>query len=466
MKKKRFMILSALVLSLSLLCACGGEDPQTPPVTTEQDTTPVVTQPEDTTNYPLLVTAAFDGLDEAPAEQFDTVAVANGLKLTTYRGSAAKVRIPEQINGVDVVALGDDLFAEHTEITVLYIPDSVTYFGTDVLKGCSSIYALRTPLPQAEQAYLGYLYGAASYETNNQPALRSLDFLELGGSLDTLPAYALYDCNDLVALRLPESVKTLDSYSLYRCESLKYLNTEGITTLKTHALAYCAALESLTLTNALQSVELGALEGCNGLRRLTLPFLGQGEGENDYLAYLFGAADPMFSASFYPTGSGLQSVTVTGSLKTLGDYAFFGCTSLISVSLPSSVTTIGVRAFSGCRRLQELTLPSALTTIRENAFYGCAALTTLTLNEGLTAIGVNAFAECTGLETVSLPSTLKTLPNGCFSSCKSLRSVALGGVESVGVNAFHGCTGLLAVTSGGRVRFEDGNETAKALLNP
>lgn len=38
----------------------------------------------------------------------------------------------------------------------------------------------------------------------------------------------------------------------------------------------------------------------------------------------------------------------TFSVTSIGDYAFFDCTSLASIEIPNSVTSIGDSAFSGC----------------------------------------------------------------------------------------------------------------------
>jgi len=460
---KKIAWLLAILCALCLASCGGGEEPPAQTVTLPALPEPSEPTPEDTTDYALLFTTVFDDLAEAVSEDFEVMKVASGYKIVKYKGTDTKVRVPEMINGVAVTAIGDDAFRDRADLTVLYIPDSVTAFGTDVLKGCTALYALRSPLSQKEgTSHLGYLYGAETFETNNTAELRELDLFALGGDLTSLPAYALYDCNDLLAVRLPDSVTVLESYSLYRCESLKYLNTEGLTHLKTHSMAFCGGLEALSFTEALQTVELGALEGCSGLRRLTLPFLGESRTENRYLSYLFGAADPAFSESFYPAKELLSEVTVTGEITAVDDYAFYGCASLRAVHLPDSVKSLGTRAFSGCRRLTTVEA-KGLQTVRESAFQGCWYLKSVSLAEGLTSLGVNVFADCYRLETVTLPKSLTAIPNGCFFNCRSLVSIDLGGATAVGVNAFRNCTALQALTAVGGVRFEKGNETAEKL---
>ena len=444
MKIRLFALVMAMLLTAWGLSACK-KDAETLDSTVSNEQTAPVTEdepkPEDTTDYAALLAFQFEGLTDSPASEFDYTEKNGGVMITDYLGTAEKVCLPNTIAGLPVTAIGDGAFAELTNLKVLSLPDSVTEFGTGILTGCSALYALRTPLPTADgTAFLGYLYGAESYETNNMPDLRHLEFLELGGSLTELPSYALYDCNDLVAVKLPETVTSLAAYSLYRCESLKYINTENLTVLAPHAMDFCLGLEKLELSASLQSIGLGALENCNALRRLTLPFIGESRDGNSYLGYIFGAADYGFSAGFYPPS--LEFVTVTEGADKVGDHAFYDCDSLRSVVLPGSVTAIGTRAFSGCVKLKELQLPDGVTTVGDSAFSGCTALASIGLGTSLRSLGVNAFLNCTALTSITLPASLTVLPNSCFYGCTSLKTVDMGGVTTIGTNAFYGCTSL------------------------
>ena len=469
MKLKLFALFLATVLLFGGLFGCkkktdvpadtdGGSD-------SSITDTPREPKPEDTTDYAALLAFQFEDLIEAPATDFEYTVSDGAVTVTKYIGTAEKVKIPATIEGSPVFALGDGAFLDQNDLKILYVPDGVTAFGKNVLKGCNQLYALRTPFPQAEGTqFLGYLYGASDYRANNTAELRVLDFLEIGGSPEKLPSYALYDCNDLVALKLPSTLTSLEPYSLYRCESLKYLNTDHLIKIETHAMDFCLSLEKLSFADSLESIGLGAFESCRSLRRLTLPFIGESRDENNYLGYIFGAEQYGFSKGFYP--SSLESVTITNGVDQIGDHSFYECVSLRSVALPDTVTSIGVRAFSGCSALTSLQLPNGVTSIGESAFSGCSSLSSVTLGNSLTSVGVNAFLNCTSLTEIALPSTLTALPNSCFHGCSSLKRVDLGGVSSVGKNTFYGCSSLESVISSvPKIKFEDGNQLAEDLLD-
>ena len=117
--------------------------------------------------------------------------------------------------------------------------------------------------------------------------------------------------------------------------------------------------------------------------------------------------------AFYHNG---VLVSVTTSATTIGESAFYGCSSLTSVSLrATSATTIGEIAFMACGHLATVDL-SANTAIGFSAFEDCVELTGMDWTK-VTSIGVEAFLSCHSL-TGEL-----SLPN----------------VTSIGEHSFQGC---------------------------
>lgn len=461
----RFAALALLCAALLLPTGCQSKS-DTPPARTEGETegeehVSREPTPEDTTDYDLLSRVPFEGLESSPEADFTVSETANGVTVTGYVGSATKVRIPERIGGKPVTALADGAFRDQKTVRVLWIADSVTVFGENVLGGMEQLYALHTPLPDEDgKRFIGWLFGATAYERNNVEGMRRITNLEIGGAATALPDHALFDCNDLVTLRLSDRITAIGDYALARCASLKLLDASTLRTVGTGALLGCTALRELTFGEDLEKIGRGALDSCNGLRRLTLPFVGESRETNRFLGWLFGAETAALSPGLYPTG--LTELTLNGGGAVASEALY--AAPIATLRITGGVTELGARALADCTSLTTLTLPASLTAIRENAFSGCTALREVTLPEGLTALGVNAFLGCTALESVVLPETLTALSACAFMGCARLARVTLGGVTAVGVNAFRGCTSLTELKCAHSVTFAEGNSAAEALL--
>ena len=174
--------------------------------------------------------------------------------------------------------------------------------------------------------------------------------------------------------------------------------------------------------------------------------------------------------------------SVTYSVTSIGNDAFYNCSGLTSIEIPNSVTSIGEGAFSSCTGLTSVTIPNSVTSIGYAAFYNCTGLTSINVVDdnpnyiskdgvlfdkqqttliqypggkqgayvipnSVTSIRGYAFRNCTGLTSITIPNSVTSIGMGAFMNCTALTSVTIGdGVTSIGSSAFSGCTGLTSVT--------------------
>ena len=82
---------------------------------------------------------------------------------------------------------------------------------------------------------------------------------------------------------------------------------------------------------------------------------------------------------------------VTYPVRSIGAYAFSGCSSLSSVSFPESLTSIGDNAFSGCSFLSSVEIPSSVISIGDAAFSGAVDFVMLK-SETPVAVGNGVFS--------------------------------------------------------------------------
>ena len=109
------------------------------------------------------------------------------------------------------------------------------------------------------------------------------------------------------------------------------------------------------------------------------------------------------SMAFYRC-AGLETLKITGTVRTLGAYALAGCTRLMFLDMQTidSIRTIGRHAFEDCQSMKNLYIPHAVKYIRPYTFRGCLSLKRVKIPQGVHRIGRRAFYGCKLLETVTL----------------------------------------------------------------
>ncbi len=88
-----------------------------------------------------------------------------------------------------------------------------------------------------------------------------------------------------------------------------------------------------------------------------------------------------------------------------------------------SVTEIDGFAFYKCSGISSLTIPSTVKSIGSSAIEDCTSLSSLILSEGLESIGGSAFEGCSGLKTLTIPSTVKSILLNAIKNCTNLTEV-------------------------------------------
>jgi hypothetical protein len=187
----------------------------------------------------------------------------------------------------------------------------------------------------------------------------------------------------------------------------------------------------------------------------TIPY---GNGDASYNVTTIG------NYAFYNCTS-LTSITIPDSVTTIGRYAFYYCTNLTSIDLSGTqVETIDYGAFARCSNLTSITFPTnpLFTTIDTSAFEKCSKITSITIPDSVETIGTSAFNGCTGLTSVTLPtnSLFTTIGLRAFYNCNQLNSIIIpDSVTTIDSYAFYLCSSLTSITFPTNVNFTTINRT-------
>ena len=374
-----------------------------------------------------------------------------------------------------VTSIGEDAFFYCTGLTNITIPDSVTSIGDWAFYECSSLTSITIPS------------GVTSIDERAFCGCSSLTSITIPDSVTSIGGGAFSGCNSLTNVTIPNSVTSIGYDAFYKCSGLTSITIpDGVTSIGDYAFSYCTGLTSITILDSVTSigesafymvpniVYSGAASGSPWGARALNGFIEDG------LVYENSSKTKLLACSSLREGT----VVIPDSVTSIGDYAFYKCSSLTSITIPDSVTNIGNSAFSGCTGLTSITIPGGVTSIGSHAFYECSSLKKVyaagldswlkikfsgwgsnPCNNGadlyfngeivkevavpnnVTSIGDSAFSGCTGLTSITIPDGVTSIGNGAFNKCSSLTSVTIpDSVTSIGEGAFYDCTGLTSIT--------------------
>ena len=144
------------------------------------------------------------------------------------------------------------------------------------------------------------------------------------------------------------------------------------------------------------------------------------------------------------------------AIEKIGGYAFRGCTNLTRITIPPSVTKLGNQAFRGSG-LETVTIPGTVKTLGAEVFAECPDLKTAVFEEGDELydgdVGDGLFVACPELETVTLK-RLQTLSDWFFLDCPKLTSVSLPAtLREIKDGAFSLCPNIVFTLDAGVTRF-------------
>ena len=430
--------------------------------------------------------------------------------------------IPAYINGFPVVAIGESAFSGNTFIRTLILCNGIQTIGSSAFSGCNSITHLELPKSLVT-------IGNSAFENCS-----TLTEVLIPENVTSIGSFAFSGCSELTSITIPNSVTTIGNYAFSGCSRLTsitlpfvggsrktssdtyqypfgyifgrskyggsiaihqyyYGNSTSSTTSDTYylpaslksvtitggkilygAFYNCESLTSITIGNGVTAIDTYAFRGCTGLKSIQVA-----SGNRTYHS----DGDCLIETATKTLVLGWKNSIIPsdGSVTTIGNHAFQGCSGLANITIPNSVTSIGSYAFSGCTNLTRITIPNSVTSIGSDAFSGCSGLTSITIPSSVTEIGDSAFWGCRGLTSITLPfvgGSRKTSSNSyqypfgyIFGTSKysgsiateqnyygyssatsdtyylpaSLKSVTITGGEIL-YGAFYNCTGLTSIT--------------------
>ena len=178
----------------------------------------------------------------------------------------------------------------------------------------------------------------------------------------------------------------------------------------------------------------------------------------------------------------IETLEIPAGTPAIREYAFYKLLNLKSITIPGSVSSVGSNAFTQCKALtaayvdlpkwceatrsaassspfvanenvvlyvngepaSELIIPDSVENINSYAFHNCNSITSLKISDSVLTIGVQAFYECAYMTDVEIGNGVSNIAKSAFNSCSRLESIKFGSaLTNIADRAFYRCFSCL-----------------------
>lgn len=407
-----------------------------------------------------------------------------------------------------VTSIGDGAFCDCVGVTSITIPNSATSIGSSAFSSCSGLSSvtignnLTTIGISAFNRCLSLtsvIYNAKNCDDFSQETFKdcNLTSLVIGEDVKRIPSYLAYGQKKLTSIKIPDSVNYIGQCAFGACTGLtSVIIGENVTDICSGAFAGCSSITSvifnaenckdfsfpespfnfgnlttliigegvkhipsyfaynqksitdITIPNSVTSIGSSAFFGCSGLKAVNISDIAAW----CEISFSNEESNPFYiSKHLYVNGSEIHDLLIPKSVSSIGDFAFYGCSSLKSIHIQGSVSSVGTQAFYGCNGLTKVNISDVAAwcnisfssfndnpiSYTQHLFVNDVEIKDLIIPSTVTSIGDNVFPRCSELKSVTIPNSVVSIGKGAFYDCENLVSVSIPhSVVSIGAQAF------------------------------
>lgn len=257
------------------------------------------------------------------------------------------VRIPPTYQGCSVTAIDESAFESDSLIVSLSVPSSVAEIGDKAFRDCENL--------QSVELTKG-LGSIGQYAFSDTHALKEIEFPDSLGFIDD----GAFLGAGLEQIVLPDSLTHVGQGAFSNCINAKAVKlSEGMTEISAQMFNACKSLTRIEIHDGIEAIRSSAFYECIALEKVILP-------DRHILI-----EDSAFA--FCSMMSGELQIEIPDAVPDFGERTFDSAYVKVMV-FPEGFSEVPARMFHQCIFLESVTLPGSVASIGENAFYLCIRL--------------------------------------------------------------------------------------------
>lgn len=275
--------------------------------------------------YQEIINKQHSQLRGDKCSQFEVMFDSNGVVITKYNGNSHAVLIPAEINGKPVYKIGDKVFQNCFELTMVDLPNSVRIIGDHAFENCPLAgidlpngltrighYAFaNTSLGKVCLPHSLRTIGAYAFCNKDKEKVTSLTDIVLGGNERDIGegAFANTATEELL---FPKTLEVIPPKLCENCAKLSTVVVSGSRIISENAFRSCSNLKRVVFSDGVSEIRDGAFEWCDALEKIILPSSTQVIASNAFCRGSFN----LFAMNTKPK---LQSIAFLGNNTMIHD---------------------------------------------------------------------------------------------------------------------------------------------------
>ncbi len=260
-----------------------------------------------------------------------------------------------------IEVIGGYAFANCTNLSDIVLPKNINYLGESAFYNCKNLQQIKLPKSLLKIEPMTFAWCTSLYD------------VKLGSFTEEISNGAFSHCS-MEKITLPNTIKKIGENAFSFCEKLVGINLPAnIKYLRYGTFSFCTKLKRIKIPASIQKIQYkagrkdGCFDACTLLTNIKVDENNKVYSDSNGVLcnkeltemYVFPLNKKKWEIpntikeipdNFFE-GSMLTNITISDSIKTIGNAAFAFCSNLKKITIPKSVKHIGPYTFEGCDNL-------------------------------------------------------------------------------------------------------------------